>query len=340
MPACGSQCILCDVPIRIDSYQGCSHACKYCFVYRKYDISKIKLYDSVQSVLNFIQGKRNGETRWCDWNIPLHWGGISDPFQPCEKKYKRSLEILHVFAHYRYPFIVSTKSTLPLEEPYYSLFKKCNCVFQCSMVCPSLSSLEPGAPSFDARLKMVELMSRAVPRTIVRCQPYVMELHKEILEQIPRIAETGAYGIVYEAIKMQKKTAGMIKRGADYIYSLESLNRKFRELKQECHKHGLVFLSGENRLRGMGDSLTCCGCEGLPGFKVNKYNLNYFIHAPKELTLTPAMDKKDTCQCWRAMRMKTETGRVLKNASFREMMDITFKDRDMVRNYIGKEKCK
>ena len=338
MPACGSQCILCDVPIRIDSYQGCSHACTYCFVYRKYDISKIKLCDSAQDVINFIQGKRNGETRWCDWNIPLHWGGMSDPFQPCERRYKRSLEILKIFAKYHYPFIVSTKSTLPLDEPYYSLLKKCNCVFQCSMVSPSLSKMEAGAPNFDARLKMMERISKIVPRTIVRCQPYIMELHNEILEQIPRIAKAGVYGIIYEAIKMQKRTVGMVKNGADYIYSLNTLTRRFRELKKECHKHGLVFLSGENRLRGMGDSLTCCGCEGLSGFRVNKYNLNYYVHAPNQLITTPAMEEKDTCQCWRAMRMVTETGRVLKKASFKEMMDITFKDKSMVSNYIGKTK--
>lgn len=339
MPACGSQCALCDVPIRIDSYRGCSHGCKYCFVYRKYNISKIKFGDGVQSVVNFIQGKRSGETRWCDWDIPLHWGGMSDPFQPCERIYRKSLEILKVFVHHNYPFIVSTKNTLPIEEPYYSLFKKSNCVFQCSMVCPSLNYMEAGAPNFDQRLDMMEKMSKIVPRTIVRCQPYIMELHKEIMEQIPRIAAAGVYGIVYEAVKMQKKTAGMVKNGADYIYPMEILTRKFRELKQECHRHGLVFLSGENRLRGMGDSLTCCGCDGLPGFRVNKYNLNYYIHAPDQLSSTAAMEKKDTSQCWRALRMKTETGRVLKNASFKEMMDIAFRDKDIVRNYTGKRKC-
>ena len=206
------------------------------------------------------------------------------------------------------------------------------------MVCPSLGKMEAGAPNFDARLKMMERISKIVPRTIVRCQPYIMELHNEILEQIPRIAKAGVYGIIYEAIKMQKRTVGMVKNGADYIYSLNTLTRRFRELKKECHKHGLVFLSGENRLRGMGDSLTCCGCEGLSGFRVNKYNLNYYVHAPNQLITTPAMEEKDTCQCWRAMRMVTETGRVLKKASFKEMMDITFKDKSMVSNYIGKTK--
>ncbi|MBO5810446.1 MAG: hypothetical protein J6R32_06420 [Bacteroidales bacterium] len=263
---------------------------------------------------------------------------MSDPFQPCERKYKRSLEILKVFAQYRYPFIVSTKSTLPLEEPYYSLLKKCNCVFQCSMVCPSLSKMEAGAPNFDERLKMIEKISKIVPRAIVRCQPYIMELHKEILDQIPRIAKAGVYGITYEAIKMQKKTSGMIKNGSDYVYPLEILKRKFYELKQECHKYGLAFFSGENRLRHMGDSLTCCGCEGVPGFYANKYNLNYYVHNPNQLISTEAMTKKRTALCFRSIEMETYADRVLGNSSFKEIMDIAFKDKKFVSDYIGDEK--
>lgn len=335
MPECGSQVTLCDVPIRIDTYKGCSHHCKYCFVYRKYDISNIGLGESVQSVVNFIQGKRTKETNWCDWNIPLHWGGCSDPFQPCEKIHKRSLAVLEALAKTKYPFIVSTKAVLPLSEPYFSLFKQCNCVFQCSMVCPSLAKVEQGAPDFEARLNMMREMSKIVPRTIVRCQPYVVEFHKEIMAQIPRIAEAGVYGIVFEAIKMQKKIAGMVKNGADYVYPIDALKRKFKELKEECHKYGLVFLSGENRLRGMGDSLTCCGCEGLEGFEVNHYNLNYFIHAPERLKSTPAMDKKDTCTCFKAMKMDSTATSVFRKTSFKEMMNTKFKDRNAVKDYMG-----
>ena len=31
----------------------------------------------------------------------------------------------------------------------------------------------------------------------------------------------------------------------------------------------MKFYSGENRLRAMGDSMTCCGIDGLEGFKGN-----------------------------------------------------------------------
>ena len=85
---CGSQITICDVPISFDTYNGCSHACAYCFVKRKTDISQIEKDNCYKALKNFIEGGRTELTRWCDWKIPLHWGGMSDPFQPAEKRHK------------------------------------------------------------------------------------------------------------------------------------------------------------------------------------------------------------------------------------------------------------
>ena len=42
MIRCGSQCLTCDYPINFDTYMGCSHACKYCYVKRKYSIKNVE----------------------------------------------------------------------------------------------------------------------------------------------------------------------------------------------------------------------------------------------------------------------------------------------------------
>lgn len=74
MPRCGSQCYLCDMPIRFDTYKGCTHLCKYCFVQKKSTL-EVELGESVGSLKKFCEGVRGRETNWCDWNIPIHWGG-------------------------------------------------------------------------------------------------------------------------------------------------------------------------------------------------------------------------------------------------------------------------
>ena len=90
--------------------------CRYCFVQLKYDISNIERGEGPKSLRGFIDGQRNGETEWCDWNIPIHWGGMSDPFQPVEREHRLSHDALKVFAETQYPFVVSTKGIL-LAEP-------------------------------------------------------------------------------------------------------------------------------------------------------------------------------------------------------------------------------
>lgn len=262
---CGSQCILCDLPLRLDTYKGCSHACKYCFVKKSIDISKIEKDNCVNSLKSFIAGKRNCETNWCDWNIPIHWGGVSDPFQPIEAKHKISLECLKVFAETKYPFVVSTKGKLLATEEYLKILKECNAVVQISMVCDKYDILESGAPTYQERLEMIKKIAPNCKRVIVRVQPYMTEIKQDLLNNLLKLKEAGAYGITIEGMKFAKKKSGLVKVGADWCYPKDILERDYTQIKKECHKIGLAFFCAENRLRAMGDDMCCCGISDLGG---------------------------------------------------------------------------
>ena len=43
-----SNILICDMPLRFDTYKGCSHGCEYCFVKLKRDISKIQNGESAK----------------------------------------------------------------------------------------------------------------------------------------------------------------------------------------------------------------------------------------------------------------------------------------------------
>ena len=146
---CNSLCHKCEVPIRFDNYRGCSHACAYCFVRRTTDISKIEETNCLNELRNFINGKRGVATKWCDWDIPLHWGGISDPFQKLERSKRMSLKCLEVFAETKYPFIVSTKGIVLADPEYLNLLNQTNGVVQMSMVSSAYNKIDPGAPPFE-----------------------------------------------------------------------------------------------------------------------------------------------------------------------------------------------
>lgn len=286
---CGSQVILCNLPVRFDTYRGCSHGCRYCFAQKKNDISHIERDESVDSLRSFIEGKRGNETQWCDWNIPIHWGGMSDPFQPIEKQVRASYECLKLLAETKYPFVVSTKGRLVADPEYLDLLAQCNCVVQISMVCSKYDKLERGCPSYEERLTILKMVSARVQRTIVRIQPYMPEVFKDVMENIPRIAEAGAYGLVVEGIRA------------------------------ECHRHGLKFYAGENRLRAMGDSMTCCGVDGLPGFKPNEYNLCMLMNG-KNPEPTERMKEVGTGGPFKTLNQSAGSGRRIAKQSFYGLM--------------------
>lgn len=334
---CGSQCILCDLPIRFDTYKGCSHACKYCFVKRKTDISEIEAKNCLNSLKNFIKGKRSGDTIWCDWNIPLHWGGVSDPFQPVEAKYKISLRCLKMFADTKYPFVVSTKGKLLATKEYLDVLKECNAVVQISMVCSKFDKLEKGAPTYQERLEMCRKIAPNCKRIIVRIQPYLHEVLEDILNNLPKLKNAGVYGITIEGMKFAKKKKGMIKVGGDYCYPMSILKRDYQIIKDRCHKVGLAFYCAENRLRTMGDDMCCCGINGLKGFKTNEFNLCHIINGDK-VEPTEQMKKEKTASCFKAINQTTIGAKFYGNAKFSDAMIYQYKKNPKLINEIfGKE---
>jgi hypothetical protein len=104
------------------------------------------------------------------------------------------------------------------------------------------------------------------------------EVFKDVMENIPKLAEAGVYGIVIEGMKFFKAKPGTIRVGGDSVYPKSILKRDFLQIRQEAHRNGMRFYSGENRLRALGDDMCCCGIEGLPGFKGNDYNLCMIVN--------------------------------------------------------------
>ena len=336
MPRCGSQITLCNLPIRFDTYHGCSHACSYCFARRKSDISQIEKGESPKVLREFIDGKRTNDTNWCDWDIPLHWGGMSDPFQPVEKIHRISLDCLKVFAETQYPFVVSTKGRLICDPEYLELVKSCNCVIQISLVCPEYDEIEPGAPTFCERLDMIRTLAK-YKRVNVRVQPYTIETHDSVMQCLQRFADAGAYGIIVEGMKHATKKDGLVRVGGDWCYPLDDMREKFAELKAEAHRLGMAFYSGENRLRGMGDDLCCCGIDGLEGFKGNGFNVCSIMNGHYEIP-TEAMQSKGTAGPFCTVYQMAGLSKRIKDLSFKDMMLSEYENKnDYYRGIFGKE---
>ena len=316
---CGSQAVLCEYPIRLDTYSGCSHGCKYCFARTKVDIEKITMKNCAKQLRGFVEGKRTIMTNWCDWPIPLHWGGLSDPFQPIEREAGASLECLKVFAETGYPVIISTKGKLIAEEPYLSLIRSSNAVVQVSMVCSSYDKMEPGAPAFEERLAMVEKLAGNCRRVIVRAQPYITGVKREFLANIPRFADAGAYGVTVEGMKFKRGKKGLVKVRGDFCYPSDLLEHHSSAIRDACHGNGLRFFCAENMLRTMGDGPACCGCGDLPGFEGNRFNAVSILNGI-ECGPTERMREVGTAHCFKAIHQHPSSSSMLAKESFASQM--------------------
>jgi hypothetical protein len=257
----------------------------------------LKKGEGVEALRNFINGKRGAREAWADWDIPISWGRNADPFPPEEKELGYSLECLELLAETRYPFILTTKSILPTQEPYRSLFAKCNCVLQFSMVCDKYNRMENNAPPYAERLKAVEEMSKIVPRVIARWQPMFFEMIPFALPEIPKLAKAGAYGILVERAKLAvPKGDCNFDLGRLYTYPVEETERQYRRIRKQCHEHGLKFLTGD--MMRLSDSLECCGTEGVKGFKPNLCTTARHFLAPETYAVTEGQKKPNTGKAW------------------------------------------
>lgn len=318
---CGVQCTICDYPIHLDTYKGCEHGCIYCFANEGKPKSKAIPINSVKVTKEFIDGKRTQETSWCDWDIPLHWGANSDPFQACEREYGVSLELLQLFKDTQYPFIVSTKNPVLLtEEPYLSLISECNCVLQVSAACDRYDKLEPYAPKYQERLKAISVLSPKVQRIIIRVQPLFVDCFDDIMKEIPNYAKAGAYGVIAEGFATRHKYKGMIRLASKYVFPTDILAEQHRAIKEKCHENNLKYFCGEDRLRFLGDSLTCCGTMGLDTFKPTKFNTIHLAYDDIDITPTDAMQQPKTFRPFRSVNQSQVWWLYIKEKSFAELM--------------------
>lgn len=122
-----SQFVMCGNCFRADMYHGCSFGCEYCFAnnrggknLRNFTIANIKnIRKQFECALDC--GDENTIVKEClKHHVPIHLGGLSDPFQECETKYRLSYEFLKLTKQYNYPVNISTK-TSHLEDMYWDV---------------------------------------------------------------------------------------------------------------------------------------------------------------------------------------------------------------------------
>ncbi len=193
-----------DIPFdrSVNAYRGCEHGCVYCFArptHAYHDLSpgldfETKLFAKPDAARLLSETLARPRYR----PKPLAMGTNTDPYQPIERDYRITRQVLEVCLDARHPVVITTKSDRVLDDLdlLVAMARK-----RLALVCISITSLnpklstllEPRAASPGKRLAaLAELAKNGVP-THCSISPVIPAITDEFMESI--VDRVGALGI-------------------------------------------------------------------------------------------------------------------------------------------------
>ena len=304
----------CGNPFRIDSYKGCDFGCKYCFAttknfvvhnggdFKEPNIEKIKKF--FYKALETDAPPKNINIECMRHRVPLHLGGMSDPFQSREWKYGVTYEILKLTNQYYYPMMISTK-TDSLPKKYWEILNPEIHAFQISLMGINedyVRRFEINTPSPINRINFIKELKTKGFWVGVRIQPLISL--EEALEVVKAIGDIVDY-ITVEHLKISvddKTLRPFLFNEYNNDLSLFKCTGKNYELRTDIKKSNIEKIKalakcpvgcGDNDLHCFSDSLNCCGIDTINSNFDNwlKYNSTYINKTNNKDNWYP------TCNC-------------------------------------------
>lgn len=181
-----SSCSQCHYAFEIDTYgRGCVHDCAFC--YAKDQLTSHGYWNRPQPFpvdlsevrrIMYTVFETDKPNKWRSIlasRIPLRIGSMSDSFMWMDRKYGVTRELLKILRHYRYPYIIFTRSDLVAHDEYIGVLDKRLASIQFSISGDNeqiTKLIEPGAPSVQRRLRALEKLAKAGFWTTVRINPF------------------------------------------------------------------------------------------------------------------------------------------------------------------------
>lgn len=205
------------VDYSINPYTGCGHSCRYC-----YAVFMRRFTDHDEKWGKFVDVKVNAADKLREDLMKAEPGSVllssvTDAYQPLERKYELTREILEVLSGTEFPVTILTKSGLVLRD--LDILKKfdhgnLSVGFTLNFLGErDREAWEPGAPPLDDRVKALKKLSS---------------------EGIPAYVHVGPY---FEGIT---DLEGILERTEDYIteMQIENLNwRRKEEIMETVRKN-------------------------------------------------------------------------------------------------------
>jgi DNA repair photolyase len=193
-----------DIPFEqsINPYRGCEHGCIYCYARPSHaymDLSpgldfETRLFYKDNAV-ELLRDTISKPTYVCK---PIALGSNTDPYQPIEKRYQLTRQLLQLLAEYRHPVMLVTKGVL-IERDIDLLADMARHRLVSVMISVTTlddelkRNMEPRAASPAARLRVIKSLSAAGVPVGALVSPVIPRINDHELEAI--LAAVHAAGV-------------------------------------------------------------------------------------------------------------------------------------------------
>ena len=219
-----------DVPFdrSINPYRGCEHGCIYCFArpsHAFHDLSpgldfETKLFakPDAAALLRAELGKRDYRC------APIAMGTNTDPYQPIEREWRVTREVIEVLAACDHPLVITTKSDrvvrdLDLLAPMAAKGLVAVAISVTSLDPRVAMTVEPRAPAATRRLAAVRRLSGAGVPTYVNMAPVIPAITDDEVEAVvAAAAAAGALGVSYIPVRLPWEVAPLFRAWLDEHY--------------------------------------------------------------------------------------------------------------------------
>jgi DNA repair photolyase len=196
----------------INSYRGCEHGCVYCFARPTHEYlgfsagldfeTRIMVKENAPELLR----KELSAKKWKPQFLAM--SGVTDCYQPIERKLQITRRVLQVLAEFRNPVGIITKNFLVTRDiDVLQELAKFNCIavnISITTLDPTLTpKLEPRASLPKARLEAVRMLSEAgipVGILVAPCIPCVND--HEMTNIVKAAVDNGAKWAGYVALRL------------------------------------------------------------------------------------------------------------------------------------------
>jgi len=223
-----------DIPFTqsINPYQGCEHGCIYCYArpsHAWHDLSpglefETKLFAKPDAA-KLLRAEMAKPGYVCD---PIALGSNTDPYQPIEREWRVTRQILEVLAAHEHPFSIVTKSALVERDIDLIAPMAAKNMARVYLSVTTLDrdlarTLEPRAAAPERRLKAIRTLHEAGIPVGVLVAPVIPQLNDKDMEAILEAAAGhGATSAGWIMLRLPREVAPLFRAWLDEHFPLRA----------------------------------------------------------------------------------------------------------------------